>query len=51
LTCINNRRRGRCEDGGMKTSVESAATPTAIPSATKMKNDLANTRLAREWQR
>ena len=34
----------------MKTSVESVAAPTAIPSATKMKNDLASTRLAREWQ-
>lgn len=34
----------------MKTSVGSVFAPAAISSATKKKNDLASTRLAREWQ-
>ena len=34
----------------MRTSVETVAAPTVIPSSAKMKNDLVATRLAREWQ-
>ena len=34
----------------MKSSVEPVAAPNLIRAATKMKNDLATRRLAREWQ-
>jgi hypothetical protein len=50
LTCIKPCRPQRCDAGGMKTSVASAAAPMAITSAAKTRNDLARARLAREWQ-
>ena len=50
MTCINYRRPESCEAAGMKTSVASVAAPTTISTVTKMKNNLDNRRLAREWQ-
>ena len=50
LTWIKTRRRDVNEDEGVKTTVETIATPNPGPSAAKLRNDLAGARLAREWR-
>ena len=50
LTCVKTRGLAACKNGRMKTTVEMVAAPTMARAATKTKNNLADTRLAREWK-
>jgi hypothetical protein len=50
LTWINAGRRVLRETAGMKTIAESATMSPGVRPSKKSKNDLAEARLAREWQ-
>ena len=50
LTWIKIRRAGLCENDAMKMIAELVAGPDVVRTTAKAKNNLENTRLAREWE-